>query len=45
MYYGAELCKVGSNRCYGLTASDDFILVCEYGNEGADAEIVILKRI
>ena len=43
-YYGAELCKKDSDRCYGLTADEKYILVCEYGNDGSDAEIVILKR-
>lgn len=44
-YYGAELCKSGSDRCYGLTASDKYLLVCEYGNGGSDAEIVLFKRL
>jgi len=43
-YYGAELCKKDSDRCYGLTADEKYILVCEYGNDGSDAEIVIFKR-
>ena len=43
-YYGAELCKKDSDRCYGLTADEKYILVCEYGNGGSDAEIVIFKR-
>lgn len=45
MYYGAELCKKGSDRCYGLTAGDGYLLVCEYGNGGADAEIVVFRRL
>jgi len=44
-YYGAELCKAGSDRCYGLTAGDTYLLVCEYGNNGSDAEIVVLQRL
>lgn len=45
IYYGAELHKDGSGRCYGLTADEHHLLVCEYGVEGCDAEIVIYKRI
>ncbi len=44
-YYGAELCKQGSDRCYGLTAGDGYLLVCEYGENGSDAEIVIFRRL
>lgn len=32
------------NRCFGLVADEDFLLVCEYGEGGADPEIVIYKR-
>lgn len=28
----------------GLTADENYLLVCEYGENGADAEIVIFKR-
>lgn len=45
IYYGAEVCKRNSDRCYGLTADDTYLLVCEYGEGGADAEIVVLKRL
>lgn len=45
IYLGAELCKPNSERCYGLTAGDGLLLVCEYGNGGADAEIIVLKKI
>ena len=44
-YYGAEMCKKGSERCYGLTADDRHLLVCEYGEGGRDAEIVVYKRL
>ena len=43
-YLGAELCKENSERCYGLTADEHYLLVCEYGNGGADAEIVVFKK-
>lgn len=44
IYLGNELCKKGSDRCYGIAADENYLMVCEYGNEGADAEIVIFKR-
>ena len=43
-YYAAEISKKNSDRCYGLTASETHLLVCEYGNGGSDAEIVIYRR-
>lgn len=43
-YLGNEICKRGSERCYGLVADEKYLLVCEYGENGADAEIVVLKR-
>ena len=44
IYLGNQLHKRGSERCYGLAAGRDFLLVCEYGEGGADAEIVLYKR-
>lgn len=45
IYYGAELCKKGTHRCYGLSAGDDFLLVCEYGDGGSDPEIILYKKL
>lgn len=44
IYLGNQICKTGSQRCYGLVADERFLLVCEYGEEGSDAEIVVYKR-
>lgn len=44
IYLGNQICKKGSERCYGLTADEHYLLVCEYGTNGADAEIVIYKK-
>lgn len=44
IYLGNQICKKGSDRCYGLTADENFLLVCEYGEGGSDAEIIIYKR-
>lgn len=43
-YYINQLEKRDSARCYGLTADEKYLLVCEYGEGGCDAEIVVLKR-
>lgn len=44
-YYGAEVCRKGSPRCYGLAADEGMLLVCEYGEGGKDAELVFWKRL
>lgn len=44
-YLGSEVHKAGSHRCYGLAADEKYLLVCEYGDGGADAEIVVFKRL
>ena len=44
IYLGNQLCKKNSSRCYGLTADENYLLVCEYGDNGTDAEIVFYKK-
>lgn len=44
IYLGNQLPKKNSDRCYGLTADERYLLVCEYGEGGADAEIVVFAR-
>lgn len=44
-YYGAELCKKNSSRCYGLAADDHQLVVYEYGEGGTQAELVVWKRL
>ena len=44
IYLGNQVRKKGSDRCYGLTADENYLLVCEYGENGSDAEIVVYKR-
>lgn len=44
VYLGNQLPKLGTDRCYGLTADESYLLVCEYGENGKDAEIVVFKR-
>ena len=44
IYLGNQICKKDSNRCYGLTADENYLLVCEYGDGGSDAEIIVYKK-
>lgn len=44
IYLGWQVEKQNSDRCYGLVADDDYLLVCEYGCNGADPEIIVYKK-
>ena len=33
-----------SGRCFGVLANADFIMVCTYGTEGADPELLLYKK-
>lgn len=44
IYLGNQICKQDSDRCYGLAADEDHLLVCEYGDGGADAEIILFQK-
>lgn len=44
IYLGNQLPKKNSDRCYGLTADERYLLVCEYGEGGSDVEIVVFAR-
>ena len=44
IYLGNQVCKKNSDRCYGLTADERYLLVCEYGENGSDAEIIVYKK-
>ena len=44
VYLGNQIEREGSERCYGVVAAETFILVCEYGCNGAEPEIVLYKR-
>lgn len=42
IYLGNQVeCEFGSNRCFGLVAGLDFLLVSKYGENGTDPEIVV----
>ncbi len=44
-YLGTQLETAdGSGRCFGVLANADFILICTYGAEGADPELLLYKK-
>ena len=44
-YLGNQLeCEFGGNRCFGIAANMEFILVCTYEENGENPEIVIYKK-
>lgn len=44
IYLGYQVEKENSDRCYGLVADNDHLLVCEYGCGGSDPQIVVYKK-
>lgn len=44
VYLGNQIEIPGSDKCYGVVAEERFLLVCEYGCNGADPELVLYKR-
>ena len=44
-YLGNQLVpEFGGERCFGVLANMDFILICTYGPNGADPELVLYKK-
>lgn len=44
-YLGNQLeAEDGSERCFGVLANADFILICTYGEGGSDPELVLYKK-
>lgn len=44
-YLGNQLeTEDGSERCFGVLANMDFILICTYGCDGADPELLLYKK-
>ena len=44
-YLGSQLeCEFGGNRCFGIVANMEFILVCTYEENGVNPELVIYKK-
>ena len=44
-YLGNQLeCELGGDRCFGVLANMDFIMVCTYGRDGKDPELILYKK-
>ena len=43
-YLGYQLEGAPGGRCYGLVANMDFLLVCTYGENGEDPQLLIYKK-
>lgn len=44
-YLGNQLeCEFGGNRCFGIAANMDFILICTYEENGENPELVVYKK-
>ena len=44
-YLGCQLePEFGGERCFGVAANMEFILICTYGADGADPELVLYKK-
>lgn len=45
IYLGNQLEPAfGGERCFGILAGLDFLLVCEYGKDGENPELLLYKR-
>lgn len=44
IYLANQMHRQGTHRCYGLVADEVYLMVCEYGDDCADPEIVVLKK-
>ena len=44
-YLGSQLeCEFGGDRCFGIVANMDFLLVCTYEKNGENPELVMYKK-
>ena len=44
IYWGNQIERTDTDRCYGLAADDTFLLVCEYGCGGSNPEILLYRK-
>ena len=44
VYWGNQIEIPGNDRCYGVAADDKYLLVCEYGCNGTEPQIVAYIR-
>lgn len=44
VYFGTQIEKRGTDRCYGIAADKDFILVSEYSGFGENPQLILYKK-
>ena len=44
IYFTWQLEKAGSERCFGLVADEERLIVAEYGENGADPALLLYKK-
>lgn len=44
VYLGNQIEIPGSDRCFGIVADDTYLLVCQYGCNGENPEIILYKK-
>lgn len=44
IYLGNQIERPQSDRCYGIVADEQHLLVCEYGCGGMEPEIIVYKK-
>ena len=44
IYWGNQVETAGSDRCYGVVADEEMLLVCSYGCGGSDPELIVYKK-
>lgn len=44
VYLGMQVERSGNERCFGVVADDEILLVCEYGENGADPSLLLYKK-
>ena len=44
-YLGTQLeCEFDESACFGVAANMDFILVCSYGENGENPQLIVYKK-
>lgn len=44
VYWSNQIEIPDSDRCYGVAADDNYLLVCEYGCGGVEPQIIVYKK-
>lgn len=44
IYLGNQIEQPGVDRCYGVVADEAFLLVCEYGCNGENPELILYQK-